>query len=56
MKSLPVGTAYAAWAGIGAVGVALSGVFALGESASFVRLSLLAMIVVGPVGLNVIET
>jgi quaternary ammonium compound-resistance protein SugE len=56
LKSLPVGTAYAMWVGIGAVGVALAGIFALGESASLVRLSLLAMIVVGIIGRKVIET
>jgi quaternary ammonium compound-resistance protein SugE len=56
LKSLPVGTAYAVWVGIRAVGVAPAGIFALGESVSLVRLSLLAMIVVGIVGLKVIET
>jgi quaternary ammonium compound-resistance protein SugE len=56
LKSLPVGTAYAVWVGIGALGVALAGIVALGESASPVRLSLLALILIGVVGLKVVET
>ena len=56
LKSLPVGTAYAVWVGIGALGVALAGIIALGESASLVRLSFLALILIGVVGLKVVET
>jgi quaternary ammonium compound-resistance protein SugE len=56
LKSLPVGTAYAVWVGIGALGVAFAGIVALGESASLVRLGLLALILIGIVGLKVIET
>jgi quaternary ammonium compound-resistance protein SugE len=56
LKSLPVGTAYAVWVGIGALGVALTGIIALGESASLVRLSFLALILIGVVGLKVVET
>jgi quaternary ammonium compound-resistance protein SugE len=56
LKSLPVGTAYAVWVGIGALGVALTGMIALGESASPVRLCLLALIVIGVAGLKIIET
>ena len=56
MKTLPVGTAYAVWVGIGAVGVALTGIVALGESASTLRLLLLALILAGIVGLKLIET
>ena len=55
MKSLPVGTAYAVWVGIGALGVALAGIVALGESASPTRLSLLALILVGVIGLKLVE-
>ncbi len=55
LKSLPVGTAYAIWVGIGAVGVALVGIVAFNEIASVARLSLLALILVGIVGLKVIE-
>ena len=55
LKSLPVGTAYAVWVGIGALGVALAGIVALGESASLIRLGLLFLILIGVVGLKVIE-
>jgi quaternary ammonium compound-resistance protein SugE len=44
LKTLPVGTAYAVWVGIGACGVALVGIVALGESSSIPRLACLAMI------------
>jgi quaternary ammonium compound-resistance protein SugE len=52
MKSLPVGTSYAVWVGIGAVGTALLGIVLLGESASAGRLLSLALIVAGIVGLK----
>ncbi len=55
LKQLPVGTAYAVWVGIGALGVALAGIVALGESASPTRLSLLALILVGVIGLKLVE-
>lgn len=55
LKQLPVGTAYAVWVGIGALGVALAGIVALGESASPVRLSLLALILIGVIGLKLVE-
>ncbi|XXY17466.1 quaternary ammonium compound efflux SMR transporter SugE [Sorangium sp. So ce216] len=55
LKSLPVGTAYAAWAGVGALGVALAGIVALGESASPLRLLFLAVILVGIIGLKLVE-
>ena len=38
MRSLPVGTAYAVWTGIGAVGAAITGILLLGESASLARI------------------
>jgi quaternary ammonium compound-resistance protein SugE len=56
LKTLPVGTAYAVWVGIGAVGVALAGILLLGESASPLRIGLLALILVGIIGLKIIET
>ena len=43
MKSLPVGTAYAVWTGIGAVGAAITGILLLGESASPMRIASLAL-------------
>ncbi|RKQ40118.1 quaternary ammonium compound-resistance protein SugE [Enterobacter sp. R1(2018)] len=52
MKTLPVGTAYAVWTGIGAVGAAIAGILLLGESASPARLASLALIVVGIIGLK----
>lgn len=52
MKSLPVGTSYAVWVGIGAVGTAVLGIVLLGESASPGRLASLALIVAGIVGLK----
>ncbi len=55
LKQLPVGTAYAVWVGIGALGVALVGMVALGESASPMRLGLLALILTGVIGLKLVE-
>lgn len=52
MKSLPVGTSYAVWVGIGAVGTAAMGIVLLGESASAARLLSLGLIVAGIVGLK----
>ena len=52
MKSLPVGTAYAVWVGVGAVGTAILGIVLLGESANAGRLISLALIVAGIVGLK----
>ena len=52
MKSLPVGTAYAVWVGVGAVGTAILGIVLLGESASLMRLLSLGLIVAGIVGLR----
>jgi quaternary ammonium compound-resistance protein SugE len=52
LKSLPVGTAYAVWTGIGAVGVAICGVALFGESLDPVRVGSIALIVVGALGLK----
>ena len=52
LRDLPVGTAYAVWTGIGAVGVALVGILALGEQVSVVRLASITAIVAGIVGLK----
>ena len=52
MKELPVGTAYAVWTGIGAVGTAVLGILLFGDSASTARLTCLAMIGGGIVGLK----
>ena len=52
MKTLPVGTAYAVWVGVGAVGTAILGIALLGESASTGRIASLVLIVAGIVGLK----
>jgi len=52
MKSLPMGTAYAVWVGIGAVGAGIVGILALGEPANAGRVISLALIVIGVVGLK----
>jgi len=52
MKSLPVGTSYAVWVGVGAVGTAILGIILFDESASLGRLFSLGLIVAGIVGLK----
>ncbi len=52
MKSLPVGTSYAVWVGVGAVGTAILGMVLLGEPASLWRVFSLGLIVAGIVGLK----
>jgi quaternary ammonium compound-resistance protein SugE len=55
LRSLPVGTAYAIWVGMGALGVALVGIVALGEAATPARLGCLALILAGVIGLKAVE-
>jgi quaternary ammonium compound-resistance protein SugE len=55
LKTLPVGTAYAVWAGIGVAGVAMFGIVALREPASTARVSFLALILAGIIGLKMVE-
>lgn len=52
LRQLPVGTAYAAWTGIGAVGAAGLGIVLFGEPASAARIGCIALIVVGILGLK----
>ncbi|MBW4700132.1 MAG: quaternary ammonium compound efflux SMR transporter SugE [Aphanocapsa lilacina HA4352-LM1] len=52
LKSLPIGTAYAIWTGVGTVGTALLGIWLFGESASALRLACIGLIVAGIVGLK----
>ena len=52
MKELPLGTAYAIWTGIGAVGTVIAGIFLFGESMAPVRLISVALIVTGLIGLK----
>jgi len=55
MRSLPVGTAYAVWTGIGAVGTVLLGILLFGESASPARLLCVGLIVAGIIGLKLVS-
>lgn len=52
LKTLPIGTAYAVWTGIGAVGAAIIGIMFLKEPASAARVFSIALIVAGIVGLR----
>lgn len=52
VKTLPVGTAYAVWVGIGTVGTVVLGIFLLGESVTFLRLFSLSLIIAGIIGLK----
>lgn len=53
LKYLPVGTAYAVWTGIGAVGTAILGIFLFNESKDFIRIFFIFLIIVGIVGLKI---
>jgi len=53
LKSLPVGTAYAVWTGIGAAGTAILGMVWLGEPRDLLRLGSLLLLLVGIVGLKI---
>lgn len=55
LRSLPVGTAYAIWVGIGTVGVALAGIILLDEPVSAARVAFLTLIVVGVAGFKAVE-
>ena len=55
MKGIPVGTAYAVWTGIGAVGVAILGMFLFNESKDILRILCLLLIVTGIVGLKLVS-
>lgn len=52
MKTIPIGTAYAVWAGIGAAGTVLCGILFFGDSYHIVRLISIALIVIGIFGLK----
>jgi quaternary ammonium compound-resistance protein SugE len=51
-EGLPIGTAYAVWTGIGAVGTAVVGMLVLNESRDWVRLACIGLIILGVVGLK----
>ena len=52
LKTLPVGSAYAIWTGIGTVGTAILGIYLLGEPATAIRLACIGLIVAGIIGLK----
>ncbi len=52
LKTLPVGTGYAVWTGIGTVGTALLGIYLMGEPATATRLACIGLIVAGILGLK----
>jgi len=56
MRSLPMGTAYAVWVGIGAVGAVACGILLFGEPATVARLLSVTLIIVGIVGLKLAST
>ena len=51
-RSLPIGTAYAVWTGIGAAGTVICGILFLGEPASALRLACVSLIILGVLGLK----
>src|SRR5215471_333559 len=54
VRTLPIGTAYAIWTGIGTVGTVLLGILVLGEPTTFIRLFCLLLIILGIVGLKLV--
>jgi quaternary ammonium compound-resistance protein SugE len=56
VKTLPVGTAYGVWTGIGAVGTAILGVILFDESKEFIRILFIFLIVIGIVGLKIFSS
>ncbi len=56
LRSLPIGTAYAIWTGIGAVGTALIGIFVFDEPRTAARLVCIVLIVAGIIGLKLTST
>ncbi len=53
IKTLPVGSAYAVWTGIGAVGTAILGIILFGESKELIRIGFIFLIIVGIIGLRI---
>lgn len=56
VQNLPIGTAYAVWTGIGAVGTAILGIVLFDEPASVARLGFIAVIIFGIAGLHLVST
>lgn len=55
MRTIPVGTAYAVWTGIGAIGVAIVGIIVFGESREILRIACLFLIIAGIIGLKLLS-
>jgi quaternary ammonium compound-resistance protein SugE len=55
LKTLPLGTAYAIWTGVGTIGTAVLGIVLLGEAATVARLSCIGLIAAGIVGLKLVS-
>ncbi len=55
LRTLPVGTGYAVWTGIGTVGTAILGIVLLGEPATVLRLACIGLILAGIVGLKLVS-
>ena len=55
MRSLPAGTAYAVWTGIGTVGTVILGIVLLGEPATLARVTCIALVLLGIIGLKVLS-
>lgn len=56
IRTIPIGTGYAVWTGIGAVGTALLGIVLFGEAATLPRLACIGLIVTGIVGLKLVSS
>lgn len=54
LKTIPVGTGYAVWTGIGSVGTAILGIYLFGDPATAARLACIGLIVTGIIGLKVV--
>ena len=55
LKSLPLGTAYAVWTGIGTIGTVLVGILVLGEPATVARIACVGLLVAGIAGLKILS-
>ena len=55
MKTIPIGTAYAVWAGMGTAGTVICGILLFGDSAHIVRLISIFLIVIGIIGLKLVH-
>ena len=55
LKTLPVGTAYAVWTGIGTIGTAFLGIYLFGDPATVLRLACIGLIVAGIIGLKLVS-